>query len=389
MSDTTTQSASRYFTFQGRRYRIEKRSPQRDAPWYFCGQVNGHRFNHALDTNNAAAAQSRAVEQCIRPALSSKWEDLRPVRRAGGTTIGQAVDLYAAHATDFVKPRTAHDIAAMFLKFAAEVLRTDRASVLTRPVAALTADAVERWKEHTVKTRTARLTGDALEAERQSAMYYCNRVIGQSRALFSKPMLRVFARAGHDDIPAAIAQLKSVPNFTAVRVHRERAPDSMVDATIAAADTLREADLELFKLFWLILATGLRRGEIIRAHWENFQTVDGSLEYKSDALGKDGERIRIPVIGSAYAKLSPLAKDTGPILEGNPDRTFRRFGTWMRGHGWKTSKTTHELRNLIISRIITKYGMVTGSRFARHKDIRTTERFYASYVRPQNLDVDL
>jgi integrase len=220
-------------------------------------------------------------------------------------------------------------------------------------------------------------------------MYYCNRVLGQSRALFSRSMLRAYARAGMDGLPAAVAPLQSVPYFAKVRVHRHRAPDSLVDTTMRAADGLAETDPELFKLLWIILATGLRRGEIVRARWENFQLVDGSLEYKSDAVGKDGERLRIPVIGSAWERLRPHRRDEGPILEGNAERVFRRLGLWMRDLGWPTTKKAHEFRNLIVSRIIAKYGMVTGSQFARHKDIRTTERFYSSYTRAKNLDVDL
>ena len=79
---------------------------------------------------------------------------------------------------------------------------------------------------------------------------------------------------------------------------------------------LREAkDSGVFELYYLELATGLRRGELLGLKWEDIDLEHGDLRVRRQIARIDGRVVEAPLkTRNAYRTL-PLAEDTVSILE--------------------------------------------------------------------------
>ena len=79
---------------------------------------------------------------------------------------------------------------------------------------------------------------------------------------------------------------------------------------------LREAkDSGVFELYYLELATGLRRGELLGLKWEDIDLEHGDLRVRRQIVRIDGRVVEAPLkTRNAYRTL-PLAEDTVSILE--------------------------------------------------------------------------
>jgi len=146
-----------------------------------------------------------------------------------------------------------------------------------------------------------------------------------------------------------------------------RPSDALIAETFAAMDGLRASDPVAFKAWWLVVGTGLRgRSEATAAEWSWWQVVDGVPWLVTEFRGKGGERITVPVLAQAAERLGPLRAD-GLILEGDAG-VFNRLSAAMRGLGWETQKTVHEVRKFIGSKIAEQGGVLAAAQFLRHKD---------------------
>ncbi len=57
--------------------------------------------------------------------------------------------------------------------------------------------------------------------------------------------------------------------------------------------------------------------------------------------------------------------------------------------GWQTQKRIHELRAWAGSKVLERYGVYEASQFLRHKDVRTTQKYYLRYIQMKGLKVEM
>ena len=81
------------------------------------------------------------------------------------------------------------------------------------------------------------------------------------------------------------------------------------------ASFLREAkDSGVFELYYVELATGLRRGELLGLKWEDLDLERGNLRVKRQVARINGEVVEAPLKTKNAYRTLPLAKDTLDVL---------------------------------------------------------------------------
>ena len=82
------------------------------------------------------------------------------------------------------------------------------------------------------------------------------------------------------------------------------------------ASFLREAkESGVFELYYVELATGLRRGELLGLKWEDLDLDRGNLRVKRQVARINGEVVEAPLKTKNAYRTLPLAKDTVDVLD--------------------------------------------------------------------------
>ena len=85
---------------------------------------------------------------------------------------------------------------------------------------------------------------------------------------------------------------------------------------------LREArDSDVFELYYLELATGLRRGELLGLKWEDIDLERGDLRVRRQIARINGEVVEAPLKTKNAYRTLPLAEDTIGVLEAQRKKT--------------------------------------------------------------------
>ena len=130
--------------------------------------------------------------------------------------------------------------------------------------------------------------------------------------------------------------------------------------------------------FVLLMDTGARKSEVLRALWEDINLDERQWRIPSP---KSGRPQMVPLADSTVAFLR-AAPRVGPWLIAGKDPTKHREdlrGSWdaIREAAGIKDVTIHDLRRTFGQHVARKAGLHIASKLLRHSDIRVTEKVYA------------
>jgi integrase len=330
----------------------------------------------------------------------------RKNERMNDQTVGRVIWLYLKHSA--VSKRTARNNSLCLLKIL-EVTHGSPRPAEKIPIEEVNAAAISTYQSTLVERYTTAAPKDhpAQREARERALRTSRSTIIQARSLFSKRGdidLWSIYRSHGPELPDCIEGFCSAKvRGKSTKIDYKSPSDEVVHRSMDAIELMR-ADDDVYCAFWLAIGAGLRKSEIRFCEWDFLKVVDGKPRVIG-GCGKNGDFIDVPIQSRAYMSLVPFkAKweqrkeaverdgltSPGPfvIQERGGDRWARRLSTWMRGQGWQTRKTLHELRAYLGSQLYSKASPVTAMRVLRHKSIQVTERSYVRYgMGSESLDV--
>lgn len=226
--------------------------------------------------------------------------------------------------------------------------------------------AADRWKGKRIDEITRRDVQVAMEAMAERGHTTANRWLASVRAC-----LQAAVRDGH---------LQANPAAD-IRAFREAPPrarvltDDEFARVVAAFDGIDDPHVRA--AFVLLMDTGARKSEALRARWEDFD-LHGAIW-------------RIPSPKAGRPQVVPLAEGTVSFLRGVeplgswlvPGRDHERSRTDLR-RAWDRIRevaelegvTIHDLRRTFGLHVARRAGLHIASKLLRHSDIRVTERVY-------------
>ncbi len=190
----------------------------------------------------------------------------------------------------------------------------------------------------------------------------------------------------------------SVPSNVALRTRPLPEPPArtriLSEAELAAVQTAVMAvdDVHARAALVLLLATGARRSEVLRARWSDVDLEQGLWRIPR---AKSGRSEVIPLAAPVVTMLRTLPRPGVLVIPGCVDSEKPRYdlkGPWLEvceaaklaevtGEG-KARKVKplvrlHDLRRSVGAAVARRYGLHVASKLLRHSDIRTTEKHYA------------
>lgn len=176
---------------------------------------------------------------------------------------------------------------------------------------------------------------------------------------------------------------------------------------VLAGKTLTENERRnMFIAAGLAFSCGLRKGENCQIRGRHIvQDVAGipRLSARDDVKVKNkSAEIHVRPLDPFWRLLWRVIRDNGwtvkpdeflltsrPDEDFETDRTivpFELVSSWLRGLGWKLTKTNHALRDCAASFVTMKFGLTRAKLFCRHSSVKTTESHYGRFVNDDTMD---
>lgn len=375
-----------HFVYRGRHYTLFKVKDSKDANYYIHVQRLKQRYKHSLETNARTVAIDRS-KVFIDAVIGEKWEVVEKLKtRRSIPSLKQVIDVY--YQISGLPYRTTHNNVLSMLKILERVdgVRPDPATV---PLTRIDRILAHKYQDIVLRDYVSKaLAEGGLEREaRERAFRSSGSVIKQARSLFTrKGSQDVVMRYEEHNIyvPETVSSFMTTKlRGKSVKEEYLAPPESVIQQAFNEIEKARENDANVYLAFWCAVGGGLRRSEIQRLEWSHFierklSANDPPMVWISGGIGKDGQRIEVPVQSKAWERLQPFRKTTGYVLSERGVEWAKRLNFWMKIQGWKTEKKLHELRAYVGSLIYQRSPMAA-MKFMRHKSISITERFYCRY----------
>jgi integrase len=229
------------------------------------------------------------------------------------------------------------------------------------------ADCKDRWGSRKVSELTRREVELAMRSVGERGHTSANRWLASLRACLNAAVGAGVLQAN----PAA-----------GIRAFKEAPPR---DVTLNDAEYARvveaihaETDPHVRGAFLLLLDTGARKSEVLRARWEDIDPDGGLWRIPSP---KSGRPQVIPLTPSTLAMLQGIPR-VGPWVVPGRDPSKHRAdlkSAWarIRDRAGISKVTVHDLRRTFGLHVARRAGLHVASKLLRHSDIRVTERVYA------------
>ena len=259
-----------------------------------------------------------------------------------------------------------------------------RGQVDNVPLDKLTADKIAQWRVRYISQN------DKNPLKRRAAQTTAQSIIRNAKSLFAKSIVSSLPKTMLLPLPLpfdGVTLDKPVRN----RYQSKIEPAALVSAAHAE---LKQGEPEQFKIFLLAFGAGLRRGEIDRLTWKQFNWRDQRLsietnEYGDNKTESSNEEIDLGDDLLAYFRVAKEQSQSEFVVESKAaptaaphwnryrcDGHFKAMLTWLRSQGVTARNPLHTLRKEFGSLINQKFGIFAASAALRHSNVKTTRDSY-------------
>lgn len=271
-------------------------------------------------------------------------------------------------------------------------LKTANAALRAIKLSDLNPQRIEAWKGRYLDARS----GTPIEAIR--AKHTLDSYIRASKAMFGVKIQKRLANLG-------ITLPEPIPFATTSFVSRGRSAfryKSRVDPvqlTLTAVEELRGKKPELLKAFLLALHLGLRRNEIDKLTWSQFDFDRRILHVETTAYGQlkteasEADILLEPELSDYFRgeferaegvfvmSGAQSSRKTGGWQNYRADNALKELCQWLRDRGVNVQKPIHTLRKEFGRLITEKLGLYAASLALRHGSPNVTATYYADDTR--------
>lgn len=378
-------------------------------------QFSGRRELFPLNTANRPEA-ARKSKRIWASLVANGWDKTLAEHKPQATyippvfvTVGDYLDYLASK--HFYTPEALYRnqtkfftaLSSMFendglgSRFRARRARLEKANEKLRAIrlSDLTPRRVEEWKNSYLASRS----GNPVREIR--AKHTLDSYIRASKAMFG---VKIRKRLG--DFGVVIPDPVPFANTTTVtrgrssfRYHSRIDP---IRLTNLALDELQGDKIELLKIFLLALHLGLRRNEIDKLLWTQFDFERGILRIEVTEFaqlktaGSEDDLSLEPELAGFFQSEARNAtsifvidstcipRKTGGWQHYRAHRPLTDLCDWLRAKGVDSQKPIHTLRKEFGKLITEKLGLFAASLALRHQDTSVTAIYYADDTRPKH-----
>lgn len=396
---------------------------QRGTPpgpdWHVQIAFAGRQDKFPLKTANKDAAAGKALEIYKFFIGGGTWEDahknFKPwtnkVARIASPTVGELITAIETHSR--INPITLKTYTRKFRRLVAGVKgikggakRFDRREGAAKYRLAVDAVKLSELKPADINKWKAAFTNaqrgnPKLQARAETT---AQSILRNAKSLFAPKIMRQLAEAN-----VSLALPTPLP-FAGVEIGKavNHKYNSNIDAEKLASDAqneLAKAEPEQFKIFLLAFAVGLRRGEIDKLTWSQFNWSKSQINIEVTAHGStktDSSHAAVnvdPAVMTIFEQFKKTASGEFVIESTVAARPgvnwhhyraaciFRLLNGWLRSKGVDTPNPIHTLRKEFGTLMCQQFGIYAASAALRHSDIRLTTKHYVDSANKNYLNV--
>ena len=341
---------------------------KRNENWTAVESIAGKRRWYSTKTPNRKLAERRAkvFYDALRADNLAAVERLMN-RNPSSITIGDLLDLYEGLATIGSAHRNRRAMERILREVGVPLSKT--VNSLSGRIFSDFENLRHKQTRGILELRTAKTTIAS--------------TVRQAKSVFSRKMMQRYADEG---------LLLDIKEFKGRSVEqgptaRFKAPKDkgLYARTLEASKKLRTDDPEAYKAYLCGYFAGMRKGEVINTKMWFFTDHTIEIAPHGDWQPKNGEERTVPIhadIWAIFMELTEGKSDDDYLLSGcdteRQETVFRRLNNWLKEQGWTQSfKKFHELRKAYGSAVLKQGGLSAAQHLLGHKDISTTDRYYA------------
>lgn len=357
------------FNYRGRNWTLDFRY----GGYYLTAMYKGKRICSALGTSSISEAVALAKDK-LDEVVTGKY--VKGKQPAGAMTWGQYFGFFESKADSYVQSKHVRHYLWIMRKVLKDMIGENYEDVSTiYPTEA----QVENWKIGEVSKRQKQQQ-DVARGKR-----YVNSMLRQVGAFVGatwQQRLGVKLGEGAENIVQA-------KRYHRVPVPVFRPTPDLIERTLQWGRELMPQSVDAYRVFWLVMGTGARRGEVKQIRWEHIVKDVRPVVIQGDFITKDGSEAYLQfVFPEAWEKFSAAGfpESEGYIL-GPPrlrraEKAFDYLCSGLKGLGFTGRYKLHELRAAVITKVFECHGIKSAQTVARHKSASTTDK-YIRYRLPE------
>jgi integrase len=374
--------------FAGNQKRFPLRTPNKDVAAVKARDIYVSLQKHGWELTLTkfkpwTVEEEKALETCTVGEYIKTVQTLVPIKPTTFTTYSRKFRFLVSQIKSFKGGKDRHD----YYNGGSDKWR-ELIDMVT--LAEITPSEVSSWQTRYIAANSA----NPLKAK--SATHTARSVIRNAKALFSADILLLVCP------PSGVPLLKLPTPLPFDGVTLAKAPrtryKSKINAPLIAKlayDELQKDNPELFKMFLLAFGAGLRRGEIDKLTWKQFNWTVGTISIETTEYGsvktEDSEQeIDIGADLVAYFKDRMAGSESEFVITSNVavddqpkhwnhyrcDGLFKSLIEWLHSKGVNARNPIHTLRKEFGSLINQQYGIFAASAALRHSNISITRDTY-------------